>query len=75
MKPVLIDETSTDPDMLPEYDFSKGQRGNYAERYAAGTNLVILSPDLVQYFPDSDSVNAGCHVHRGCEINQLEVDT
>ena len=54
-------ETASDPDMLPVYDFSKGQRGNYAERYAAGTNLVILSPDLVQYFPDSDSVNAALH--------------
>ena len=30
-------------DMLPEYDFSKGVRGKYAKRYAAGSNVVVLS--------------------------------
>ncbi len=44
-------------EMLPEYDFSKGVRGKYAERYAEGTNVVVLSPDLVRFFPDSESVN------------------
>jgi hypothetical protein len=46
-----------DPDMLDEYDFSKGVRGKYAERYAAGTNVVVLAPDVAAAFPDSDSVN------------------
>jgi hypothetical protein len=46
-----------DPDMLPEYDFSKGIRGKYARRYAEGSNVVILSPDVAQVFPDSTSVN------------------
>ncbi len=46
-----------DPDMLAEYDFSKGVRGKYAKRYAEGTNLVVLSPDLARIFPDSESVN------------------
>ena len=27
-----------DPDMLEEYDFSKGIRGEYAKKYAEGTN-------------------------------------
>ncbi len=27
-----------DPDILEEYDFSKGIRGKYAKRYAEGTN-------------------------------------
>jgi len=44
-------------EMLPEYDFSKGERGKYAKRYAEGTNTVLLSPDVAQYFPDSESVN------------------
>ncbi|HDH09413.1 MAG TPA: hypothetical protein ENF84_00575 [Chloroflexi bacterium] len=44
-------------EMLPEYDFSKGVRGKYARRYAEGTNIVVLSPDLVRFFPDSESVN------------------
>jgi hypothetical protein len=43
--------------MLDEYDFSKGVRGKYAERYAEGTNIIVLSPDLAEIFPDSESVN------------------
>lgn len=46
-----------EPDMLPEYDFSKGVRGKYAQRYAEGTNVVRLAPDVAPYFPDADSVN------------------
>jgi len=45
------------PEMLPEYDFSKGERGKYAERYAAGSNVVVLSPDVAEVFTDSRSVN------------------
>jgi hypothetical protein len=44
-------------EMLPEYDFSKGIRGKYAKRYAAGTNVVLLAPDVAKRFPDSQSVN------------------
>jgi hypothetical protein len=42
------------------YDLSKlkgGVRGKYTERYRAGTNLVLLSPDVAEYFPDEQSVN------------------
>jgi hypothetical protein len=46
-----------DPDMLEEYDFSRGVRGKYAKRYAAGTNVVVIDPDVAEYFPDHDSVN------------------
>jgi hypothetical protein len=46
-----------DPDLLAEYDFSKGVRGKYAERYAAGTNVVVLAPDVAAVFRDADSVN------------------
>ena len=47
-----------DPDMLAEYDFSQGVRGKYAKRYTEGTNLVVLSPDVAEFFPDSEAVNA-----------------
>jgi hypothetical protein len=47
-----------DPDMLAEYDFSQGVRGKYAQRYAEGTNVVVLSPDVAEFFPDSEAVNA-----------------
>lgn len=43
--------------MKAEYDFSKGVRGKYARRYAEGTNVVVIDPDLVSSFPDSVSVN------------------
>ena len=50
-------KTSQDPDILEEYDFSKGVRGKYAKRYAQGSNVVVLSPDVAEVFPDSASVN------------------
>jgi len=45
------------PDMLPEYDFSKSVRGKYAKRYAEGSNVVVLSPDVAEIFRTSESVN------------------
>jgi hypothetical protein len=47
-------------ELRPEYDFSKmagGVRGKYVERYRAGTNLVLLEPDISQAFPTDASVN------------------
>ena len=44
-------------EMSSEYDFSKGRRGKYARRYAKGTNLVALAPDVAKTFPDSQAVN------------------
>lgn len=43
--------------MLKEYDFSKGIRGKYAKRYAEGTNVVVIEPDIAKFFPDHNSVN------------------
>jgi hypothetical protein len=45
------------PDLLDEYDFSSGVRGKYAKRYAEGTNVVVLAPDVAAVFPDAQSVN------------------
>ena len=52
-----VTKAKRDPDMLDEYDFSKGVRGKYAKRYAEGTNVVVLAPDVAAVFPDSESVN------------------
>jgi hypothetical protein len=46
-----------DSDMLDEYDFSGGVRGKHAARYAQGSNVVVLDPDVAEVFPDSESVN------------------
>lgn len=50
-------KSEQDDEMLPEYDFSGGVRGKYARRFAEGTNLVALAPDVAQVFPNSESVN------------------
>jgi len=39
-----------DRDMLEEYDFSKGIRGKYAKKYAKGTNVVVIEPDVAKFF-------------------------
>lgn len=46
-----------DSDMLDDYDFSQGVRGKYVQRFAQGSNVIVLSPDLVEMFPDSEAVN------------------
>lgn len=46
-----------DPDILEEYDFTKGVKGKYSKRYADGTNIVVIEPDVAEYFPDHESVN------------------
>ena len=43
--------------MRTEYDFSNGRRGEYAERYAQGTNVVLLDRDVHEVFRDSRAVN------------------
>ena len=45
-------------EMLPEYDFSKGVRGKYAQRYARGSNVVVLVPDAAKVFPNAETVNS-----------------
>ena len=52
-------------DLRPEYDeetlrglIKGGQRGVYAERYAEGTNLVKLDPDVAAVFATPEAVNA-----------------
>ncbi len=54
MKKVRNPEAS---EMPREIDFRGGERGRYAKRFAEGTNLVLLAPDVAEVFPDSDAVN------------------
>jgi hypothetical protein len=46
-----------DAEMLEEYDFSKGVRGKYAEKYKDGANILKLDEDVAALFPDSKAVN------------------
>jgi hypothetical protein len=43
--------------MREEYDFRGGVRGKYAKRYAQGSNVIVLDPDVAKLFPDSKMVN------------------
>ena len=46
-----------DPDdILPEYDFSQAKRNKYAARLA-GSQIVVVDPDLIEVFPNSAAVN------------------
>jgi len=54
-----IDRTQDDA-MRPEYDFASmkgGVRGKYVQRFRAGTNIVLLDPEVAEAFPSEASVN------------------
>jgi hypothetical protein len=44
-------------EILPEYDFTGARRNPYAARFAAGSNVVVLDPDVASVFPTAASVN------------------
>ena len=49
-----------DDDLRPEYDLSQlkgGRRGKYYQQAIAGTNLMLIEPELASVFGDSESVN------------------
>lgn len=49
---------NADPDDIrPEYDWTNAVRNPYASRYATGSNVVVLEPDVAAVFPNSASVN------------------
>jgi hypothetical protein len=51
--------------LRPEYDLSQlggGVRGKYYRRASAGTNIVLIEPDLAKVFPDSAAVNRALRV-------------
>jgi hypothetical protein len=61
-----------DPEMLDEYDFSGGVRGKYATRFAQGSNVVVIDPDVAQVFADSESVNRALRALVGIIRHQSE---
>jgi hypothetical protein len=48
-------------DLRPEYDLrqllKRGVRGKYLKKYRAGTNLVLLEPDVARAFSNEQAVN------------------
>ena len=51
------DVTEERDTMRPEYDFSGAVRGVTAARYAKGTNVVVVDPEVLDVFPNSGAVN------------------
>jgi hypothetical protein len=53
--------TESKDELRAEYDLrdllKRGVRGKYAKRYQAGTNLVLLAPDVAKVFTDDEAVN------------------
>ncbi len=45
-------------EILPGYDFSHAEPNKYASRYAAGSVVVVLEPDVAAAFPNSGEANA-----------------
>jgi len=52
-------------EILPEYDFSHAQPNKYASRYAAGSMVVVLEPDVAAMFPSAGDANAALRVLAG----------
>lgn len=55
MRKNIVTKTS-DWEMRKEYDLSNSRPNKYARKYPEGTNIVLIEPDLVEFFPDSESV-------------------
>ena len=51
-----MSDTPNDDD-IPEMELRGGVRGKYYERYMRSTNVVLLDPDVAQFFRDSAVVN------------------
>jgi hypothetical protein len=53
--------TELNDELRPEYDLKSmlkgGVRGKYAKKYRAGTNLILLEPDVAKAFPNEKAVN------------------
>ena len=54
-------KSKTNGDLRPEYDLRRllqgAVRGKYAKRYHAGTNLVLLDPEVRKAFHNERAVN------------------
>lgn len=44
-------------DVLPEYDFGRARPNKYATRYAKGSIIVTLDPDVAAVFPGAREAN------------------
>ena len=55
-KKLAADQVPGD-EILPEYDFSRARPNPYAARYAKGSIVVNLDPDVAAVFPSAGHAN------------------
>ena len=44
-------------EILPDYEFTRARRNKYASRFATGSVVVVLEPDVAAAFPNSGDAN------------------
>jgi hypothetical protein len=52
-------------EILPEYDFKRGSPNKFASRYASGSAVIVLEPDVAAAFPNSEEANAALRALAG----------
>jgi len=52
-------------EILPEYDFRRASPNKYASRYAAGSAVVVLEPDVAAAFRTSGEANGALRAPAG----------
>ena len=52
-------------EILPEYDFKRGSPNKFASRYASGSAVIVLAPDVAAAFPNSEEANAALRALAG----------
>ena len=58
MKKAPSKRRTADPDdILPEYDFNRAAPNRYASKYAEGSSVVVLEPDVAAAFPSARAAN------------------
>lgn len=57
-------------DVLTEYDFTRSRPNKYASRYAKGSIVVTLDPDVAAVFPGAREANEALRVLAGVFRNR-----
>lgn len=72
-------KSEMDDDLRPAYDLhlllKDGVKGKYAERYRAGTNLVLLDPDLAKVFANDEEKSTQPYERHFGRAGSLNIDT
>ena len=67
----MSEKTESKEELRDEYDFAGGARGLYAKRFRAGSNVVVLDPDVAAAFPNAAEVNRVLRAYLAAQKNEL----